>query len=167
MKRSKVKMWASFFCLVLLIGSAGFFLARPTFFVVAQGRILARQPINGVEHFSARFIHSVQKTPVVEHFVADAQTGEIVLLSTEYESFGVGFPFLATDGTFHQKGNRFVLDDINRHFKDLVLRTGVGTNLSLRLRENVYYFDHLIPVGEAVRLYIAPYYEGFLIWREP
>ena len=44
------------------------------------------------------FMHSVQKTPVIEELIFRAD--EFILLRTKYKSQGVGLPFDAADGKF-------------------------------------------------------------------
>ena len=75
------------------------------------------------------FMHSVQKTPVIEEL--EYRDGEFVLLRTRYKSLGVGLPFDAADGNFRREGDWFIMDDMNRRFKDLQLRTGKGTRLTV------------------------------------
>ena len=77
------------------------------------------------------FMHSVQKTPVIEEL--ELRNGEFVLLRTKYKSQGVGLPFDASDGNFHRDGEWFIMDNMNRHFKNLELRTGKGTQLKITL----------------------------------
>ena len=77
------------------------------------------------------FMHSVQKTPVIEEL--ELRNGEFVLLRTKYKSFGVGLPFDASDGKFYRDGEWFIMDNMNRHFKNLELRTGKGTQLKITL----------------------------------
>lgn len=81
------------------------------------------------------FIHSVQKTPVIEEL--QLQNGEFVLVRTKYKSQGVGLPFDASDGTFHRDGEWFIFD-MNRHFKNLELRTGKGTQLTVKIGDKAF-----------------------------
>lgn len=80
---------------------------------------------------TVEFMHSVQKTPVIEEL--QFQNGEFVLLRTKYKSQGVGLPFDASDGNFFRDGEWFVMDDMNRRFKSLDFRTGKGTRFTLTL----------------------------------
>jgi len=75
------------------------------------------------------FMHSVQKTPVIEEL--EYRDGEFILLRTRYKSLGVGLPFDVADGHFRREGYWFIMDDMNRRFKDLQLRTGKGTHLTV------------------------------------
>ena len=144
--------------LVFLIGS----LLRPWFFAAAGDRMIAAFPAKPGESFSIRFIHSVQKTPVVENLVINDTQDGFILISTKYQSFGVGLPFLAEEGEFHKEGDYFDFDQMNRRFSSLSLRTGVGTELTLTLQDKEYRLYEQMPPGSRIDLYIAPYYKKFL-----
>ena len=79
------------------------------------------------------FIHSVQKTPVVEELEFDGDN--FILRRTKYKSQGVGLPFMESDGKFYRDGDWFIMDEMNRTIKNLQLRTGTGTNLTVTLYE--------------------------------
>lgn len=86
----------------------------------------------------------------------DDSLSELVLNSTRYHSFGVGLPFMESDGEFYQDGDDFVMDHMNRHFDSLSLRTGLGTKLTLELDNQSYpvYENH--EPGYRVDIFIAP-----------
>ena len=78
-----------------------------------------------------KFIHSVQKTPVIEELEFDGE--DFILRRTIYKSHGVGLPFLESDGVFREENGNFIMDNMNRRIKNLELRTGVGTELCIIL----------------------------------
>ena len=94
------------------------------------------------------FMHSVQKTPVIEELAFDA--GEFVLLRTRYKSLGVGLPFDAGDGNFRREGDWFIMDDMNRRFKNLELRTGKGTHLKITVDGREYELYKKFPLGTKI-----------------
>ena len=94
------------------------------------------------------FTHSVQKTPVIEELAFDA--GEFVLLRTRYKSLGVGLPFDAGDGNFRREGDWFIMDDMNRRFKNLELRTGKGTHLKITVDGREYELYKKFPLGTKI-----------------
>ena len=94
------------------------------------------------------FTHSVQKTPVIEELAFDA--GEFVLLRTRYKSLGVGLPFDAGDGNFRREGDWFIMDDMNRRFKNLELRTGKGTRLKITVGGREYQLYKKFPLGTKI-----------------
>ena len=136
-------------------------LSAPALFLQADGKkiVLARQ-IRDEVPFTIRFIHSVQKTPVEEFLTAHAD-GHFHLSGTRYQSHGVGLPFLPEEGAFRQEGDCFVLA-MERDYKELSLRTGVGTELTITAGEQVIPVYELYPVGTRIDLVVAPLYTYFL-----
>ncbi len=94
------------------------------------------------------FMHSVQKTPVIEEL--EYRDGEFVLLRTRYKSLGVGLPFDAADGHFRREGDWFIMDDMNRRFKNLELRTGKGTRLTVTVAGNRFELYKKFPLGTKI-----------------
>lgn len=94
------------------------------------------------------FMHSVQKTPVIEEL--ELRNGEFVLLRTKYKSFGVGLPFDASDGKFYRDGEWFIMDNMNRHFKNLEMRTGKGTKLKITLNGREFELYKKFPPGTKI-----------------
>lgn len=138
---------------------------QPIFLVQGEGRMLLALPLTEPQAFTIRFIHSVQKTPVEENLVVDASArngaGAFRLLSTRYQSFGVGLPFLEGEGDFHEEGEYFVFDHMDRRFPQLTLRTGVGTQLTLRTAAGTLRLYELFPPGARIDLSVARAYEAF------
>ena len=136
-------------------------LSAPALFLQADGKkiVLARQ-IRDEVPFTIHFIHSVQKTPVEEFLTAHAD-GHFHLAGTRYQSHGVGLPFLPEEGTFRQEGDYFVLD-MERDYKELSLRTGVGTELTITAGERTIPVYEMYPVGTRIDLVVAPLYTYFL-----
>ena len=106
--------------------------------------------VNAAENLplTIEFTHSVQKTPVIEEL--QFKNGEFVLLRTKYKSQGVGLPFDADDGKFYRDGDWFIFDDMNRHFKNLELRTGKGTQLKINLDGREYELYKIFPLGTKI-----------------
>ena len=136
-------------------------LSAPALFLQADGQkiVLARQ-IRDEVPFTIHFIHSVQKTPVEEFLTAHAD-GHFHLAGTRYQSHGVGLPFLPEEGAFRQEGDYFVLD-MERDYKELSLRTGVGTELTITAGERTIPVYEMYPVGTRIDLVVAPLYTYFL-----
>ena len=120
---------------------------QPKIFIGTEFQAVA--VVNSSENLplTIKFIHSVQKTPVIEELLI--QNGEFVLVRTKYQSQGVGLPFDAGDGTFHRDGEWFIFD-MNRHFKDLELRTGKGTQLTVILDGKTYELYKIFPLGTKI-----------------
>lgn len=94
------------------------------------------------------FIHSVQKTPVIEELEFDGD--KFILRRTKYKSQGVGLPFMQSDGKFYRDGDFFVMDEMNRAIKNLQLRTGTGTNLTVTLNGQEFKLYEKFPAGTKI-----------------
>lgn len=148
-----------------IVGSLlGIFLlgSQPYLFVKADGQRVAMVRAQAGTPFSIRFIHSVQKTPVEENLALDADGHSFVLHSTKYQSFGVGLPFLQEEGHFRQEGNFYIMDDMERHFQNLTLRVGVGTELTIFLGGQEYRLYESFPPGTPVDIFVSPLWKGML-----
>ena len=125
-----------------------FVTSTPKIFIGTQNQTVA--VVNAEENLplTINFIHSVQKTPVIEEL--EYRNGEFVLIRTKYKSQGVGLPFDVADGKFYRDGDWFVFDDMNRRFKNLDLRTGKGTNLTVTLNGRDYPLYKKFPLGTKI-----------------
>lgn len=155
------RLMVCFCALGLLLGGLDI-LSQPCLFVRAAGDTVAIVPVKPGTPFSIHFIHSVQKTPVLENLAVDADGHSFVLHSTKYQSFGVGLPFLAEEGHFYQEGDYYILDGMERHFPQLTLRTGVGTQLTLYIGRRTYRLFETYSPGTPVDLFVDSLGKGML-----
>lgn len=139
------------------------FLWQPCLFIRGNGAGLAMVPVMGELPFSISFLHSVQKTPVEENLVAMGDGRGFRLLSTKYQSFGVGLPFLESEGSFRQEGNFYVFEGMDRSFSQLSVRTGVGTKLVIRVAGREYRLYEQFAPGTRIDIFVVPVYE--YIWK--
>ena len=112
--------------------------------VSTEGALLFFIPSGEEEEFAIIYQHSVMKTEVKDVFRLDE--GELLLLRTEYESFGAGLPAEAFE-SFTKVDGRYVNDGINRRIPDIPIRTGRIANHRLAFGENfiIYFDDHVEP----------------------
>ena len=96
--------------------------------------VLAVFPLAKGETFSVRYIHSVQKTPVLEVFFINTE-GDIELRETIYEDFGAGLPFLV-DGSkvFSSGGGKFRISGYAQPLGEITFRIGRFADYHLLLR---------------------------------
>ena len=132
------------FVLIILF----FITSTPQIFIGTEKKTIAVVDAEENLPLTIEFIHSVQKTPVVEEL--EFRGGEFVLLRTKYKSQGVGLPFDAGDGKFYRDGDWFIFDDMNRHFKNLELRTGKGTRLKITVDGHEYELYKKFPPGTKI-----------------
>jgi hypothetical protein len=146
------------FCLAAGAALAAYILCQPFLVIRGDGRLLMARQTGAGEELSIQFIHSVQKTKVIENHAVNENCDGFMLKSTKYQSFGVGLPFLESEGKFHTEGDYFIIDDFNRPFKSIILRAGIGTELTIVYEGKEYPVYKDVPVGgridiEAKRLY--------------
>ena len=122
--------------------------STPKIFIGTENRAVAVVDAENNLPFTIEFMHSVQKTPVIEEL--ELRNGEFVLLRTKYKSQGVGLPFDASDGNFHRDGEWFIMDNMNRHFPKLELRTGKGTQLKITLNGREFDLYKKFPPGTKI-----------------
>ena len=132
---------------------------QPVLLIESGGKVLFSMKAESNLRFSTRFIHSVQKTPVEEYFLLNEDCSGFILKSTRYQSFGVGLPFLESDGTFRREGDNFIMDDLNRQIRVLELRPGVGTELSININGQTLPLYEIVPIGSLVSVSIVSNYE--------
>lgn len=159
MRRYPLCVWLTL--IGVLLGLLNVFLT-PCLVVRAAGERVAIVEARPELPFSIHFIHSVQKTPVLENLEVNESRDGFTLLSTKYQSFGVGLPFLAEEGDFREEGDYYVFDHMDRHFRDLSLRTGVGTQLTLTVGSHEYRLFERYAPGTRIDLAIMPFYRGIL-----
>ena len=158
----KNRLGVRIFLAALVLAALVDFLARPLLVVESeQGALLYAERAHAGMPVVIRFIHSVQKTPVEEDLRVNDELSGFVLDATRYQSFGVGLPFLASEGEFRTEGEFFVMDDMERRFPSLSLRTGVGTELTLVLDGTEEKLFEKLPPGSRVDLLVvAPWRWG-------
>ena len=149
--------------MAVVAATAMWCLSRPWVFVLGEDEIIDMAPAYKGMPVNIRFIHSVQKTPVEEYLVVGDDLSGLVLQSTRYHSFGVGLPFMESDGSFRQEGDDFVMDDMNRHFPSLSLRIGVGTMLTVTVDGEAHHLYRFYPPGYRVDIAVAPAFYGLKV----
>ncbi|KUG02995.1 hypothetical protein ASZ90_019607 [hydrocarbon metagenome] len=101
-------------------------------------------PLLNGRDFDYQYIHSVQKTPVQEHFTA-APDNQLLLTSTTYQSFGVGLPFMPGEGTLEHIDGKYVLSGINRKFNHINIGFITLAHQELSYNGKCYSFqDHFV-----------------------
>lgn len=145
-----------------------FFVTSGLLFWYANQLILAVIPDNGQErHFFAvktgdkwyiEFIHSVQKTPVQEHFVVRGQN-DLLLEKTIYQSMGVGLPFMASEGKLKTTGDGHFVLEMHREYQTLKLRTGLEACPKIYFGENALPIYNLYEPGTLLEIKVLKRYE--------
>jgi len=130
----------------------------------ADGRPLLRFALWPDKQFTLTYVHSVQKTPCYEN-LEPGPDGDLVLTSTEYESLGVGLPFLVGEGKLINRDGRFILTGLNRHFTEIDLRAMPVAQQALIVRGHRFDLSNTFAPGSLLRLKVKPV-TLFQIFRE-
>lgn len=139
---------------ITLILVAVIFTCSPVHFLMirsADGSVIDSYTLQGTEEFAVRYIHSVQKTPVLEVFRVDFREG-IELRETVYTDFGAGLPFLVEgSAVFESGGGKFRIYGIKKYFPDVVFRVGRFADYNLLLRGREFPFTQFEKPGKPLR----------------
>ena len=117
--------------------------------IESPGQTERTVPLGQSRIFSLRYTHSVEKTPVVETFrVLD--DGRLLLISTAYKSYGVGLPSLPSEGKLTIRDGWFVLENLQREYRDIRLRVGPEAAVMLEQEQQSYPLHEWYPAGSLV-----------------
>ena len=117
--------------------------------IESPGQTERTVPLGQSRIFSLRYTHSVEKTPVVETFrVLD--DGRLLLISTAYKSYGVGLPSLPSEGKLTIRDGWFVLENLQREYRDIRLRVGPEAAVMLEQEQQSYRLHEWYPAGSLV-----------------
>lgn len=150
--------------LILILGLM--FLVRLPFLVVSglEGQPVLYLPVYQQRSFSLNYTHSVHKSQVWENFLPGP--GDLmVIISTSFDTLGVGIPFLPAEGKLVNDGGRFILTGINRHFQEINLVVMPDAGQALVCREKRYDFTRYFTPGSSICLRIARCSPGEVLWQ--
>lgn len=91
--------------------------------------------------FKIRYLHSVAKTPVLEIF--EIENGEIVLTSTEYQSYGAGLPFI-NEHKYTLEDNKFIIKEINKKLPEIMIRVSDYADHEFIFKNEIYKLSELV-----------------------
>ena len=113
-------------------------------------------PLWKSSEFTVEYLHSVNKTPVQEHFVS-APENKILLIGTEFRSLGVGTPFLSEEGQLVNDQGVYNLTGMNRSFDILHFVFLSLTEHTLLSQGKNFAFVDYFASGQIVELKIENY----------
>ena len=117
--------------------------------IESPGQTERTVPLGQSRIFSLRYTHSVEKTPVVETFRV-REDGILLLVSTAYKSYGVGLPSLPSEGKLTIRDGWFVLENLQREYRDIRLRVGPEAAVLLEQEQQSYPLHEWYPAGSLV-----------------
>lgn len=141
---------AAFLILIIVL-----FYPLPSLVLSRQdGREILIIPLVYEKTFTYEYLHSVQKTPVQEHFVP-APGNVILLTSTTYSSLGVGLPFLPEEGKFVEENGVFKIENMNRRYEKITWGFMPIARQALIYGDKKYLFADYCEPGELIELKIT------------
>ena len=104
----------------------------------STGEEIASLKVQTGDHFTIRYIHSVDKTPVFEEFRLDQKKG-LVLEKTWFKMFGAGLGHWPGHGNLTQDSQWIKIDNIEQPLNSFILRIG-----SLSVGHTIIYHEQEI-----------------------
>ncbi len=161
------KAWIRTILLFLSIGlTAGlFFYPLPVLQVKDNNNQALLIPLLQGKNFALEYVHSVQKTPVQEHFTIVSEN-QLQLTSTTYQSLGVGLPFLPSEGQLVNNQGTFELTGLNRVFREIRLGVMPVSYQGLVYNNHRYLLSNYFLSGSLVKISVQSYSPGYLVWHK-
>lgn len=151
---------------VITVLAAEWLLTRPFLFgQTKEGFLFIQRAEPGMPVVMA-YMHSAMRTPIEETLLINENSDGLILKQLRYRTYGAGLPYLASEGRFREENGWFILDDMDRRFREVSIRNGVINNGTLTVGNTLYRLPNLMPLGSELRLYIAPLYRGFWMKKE-
>lgn len=151
---------------VLIILLALFLVPLPTLLLSEQaGNPVLMLPMLFDQTCTLEYIHSVLKTPVRENFVL-APEHQLQLTSTSFKAYGVGTPYLPSEGKLELHNGEFLLSGLNRKFKEVDLGFVPLNKQVLLFRGKKYPFSDYFKDDTLVKLQVKPYSIAEIIWQK-
>ncbi|WP_003542662.1 DUF1850 domain-containing protein [Desulfotomaculum nigrificans] len=151
--------------LVLIILLLLFLVPLPTLLVSEQaGSPVLMLPMLFDKTCSLEYIHSVLKTPVRENFVL-APGNQLQLTSTTFKAYGVGTPYLPSEGKLENHHGEFVLTGLKRRFKEINLGFVPLNKQVLVYRGKKYPFSSYFKADSLVKIQVKPCTVAKIIWQ--
>ena len=154
--------------LILFIFFALFYLNQRevTFLKIIDYRtanIVWQDKVNEENSFIIKYLHSVARTEVLEIFVV--RDGEIVLVSTEYQSYGAGLPF-SNEHQYLIEDDKFIIKNINQKLDNIMLRVSAYAEHQFIYQDKNYQLYELVPAETLLEFRTEKLsYFKFLTWE--
>ncbi|SHH04999.1 hypothetical protein SAMN02745221_01560 [Thermosyntropha lipolytica DSM 11003] len=156
----KAGLFISFIVIAIIL-----FYPVPTLVLTAErGDEVLLFPLLKEKSFTYEYLHSVQKTPVQEHFVP-APGNVILLTSTTYQSLGVGLPFMEEEGEFIEENGVFRIENLNRKYEKITWGFMPIARQALIYKDKKYRFENYCHPGELLTLKIEKKSLAAILYR--
>lgn len=166
MKNTVWRRCPALFSGLLFLILALVFVVKLPFLVVADldNKPVIFIPLTGKKEFSLYYTHSVQKTPVQENFTL-GQGSDLLLISTEFQSLGVGTPFLPGEGQLINREGKFILTGLNRHFEEIDLGALPIAGHALLYKNKKFVLNEYFSPDALVRIRVIRCSTAFMLWQ--
>jgi hypothetical protein len=140
-----------------LIALSLFFPIKPALVFEYQnsGIILAYLPMDKMDSFKMKYLHSIHLSSVVESYKI-TKNNQIKQYELMYEDFAIGMPANSAEGEiFVEEDGRYFIKNMNRMFPSFYLRVGkVRANHTLIYKEKEYPLTNSITAGTLVHIQV-------------
>lgn len=120
---------------------------------VEKKGVLLHLPVRAGDRFYLYYIHSLDKTPVLDTFLIDMD-GECVLIEEAYLWYGAGLEFQNHLGAKVVQEDGWVRVRLRRHMSSLSIRVGRISQQVFIFEDQYIPLDHLAKPGEVILLSI-------------
>jgi hypothetical protein len=117
------------------------------------GNILISQPVMPGDEISVKFIHSVEKVPVIETYIVNDNT-DLILSTAVYGSMGAGLPSDTSYNITYDENNEFLITNISQPFNKVNFITGSIPKHIIVISGIEYPIYEMIDEGKPFILYI-------------
>lgn len=124
-----------------------------------EANTIAKKTFIG-EEWKLIYTHSVQKTPVEEIFVVTSEK-EFLLKATRYQSYGVGLPFLASDGDLKILPDGVFELSLARVFPVVKIWTGLEAKVRICFSDQEIAVYEIYPPGTLLEIRISKRYSSW------
>lgn len=175
MKRSHVlagssfakKLGYSFLVIIILVAIVLYWYANALVLTIvplnveecAKNITISRNTFIG-EEWKLIYTHSVQKTPVEEIFVVQS-ANSFLLNKTRYQSYGVGLPFLASDGDLKILPEGVLELSLARVFPVVKIWTGTEAKVCVSFSDQEIAVYEIYPPGTLLEIRISKRYSSW------
>ncbi|MFD1363451.1 DUF1850 domain-containing protein [Lentibacillus salinarum] len=153
--------------IMLLIGI--YLLLSPVHVMFAKadnGDVLIAKRINADTHFSSRYIHSVEKCPIIEKYVVSADY-VMVLMESWNCNFGAGIETQPPPGaTDRLEDGYYVIDDIDKAFDDVLFHPVSIAEQQLTIDDETWEISREPFEGRTFRLFIEKETVLMYLWHQ-
>lgn len=134
------------------------------YFYGEQGQVYLKLPIREKEEFSIEFVHSVNKSPVIDYYTV--KDGDIYVTSTKYYSFGAGVQteLEGDQKLIHTDDGGMLVTGIDQRMEPLSYVVAMVSDHVLTHRNQRYSLEKLCGRGALVDIQVKRFWDKEELW---